>query len=339
MISFICGLVLFAQASSAQPALYIDVEPEVDNILLDEPEDLTLIAKAPQDVSYLWTIEGPGKLEGEVTGPAVIYVPPAQIDEPTTEVTISVTVTDDSGQTASKSVTLILIGAAPPPTPTPTPTPSPTPTPEPRVSPFEREWVHIPAATYSFSEYIKPYLAYLKRNEVVITQAFSIQAGEVTVGAFRQYVNSLDAASREQLGTRWEQALDGTPYDEAQPVENVSWQEASAYADWVAQQTGWEVRLPTTLEWAAACAQYPEHPIVLEAENNQPSTRLQGEVDHLLGNLREWSSDACGNGTYRLLGENYMTDFSSPDVIGQSHCVGADERWSGVGFRLVRREP
>ena len=184
-------------------------------------------------------------------------------------------------------------------------------------------------------------------NPIVIEQPFAIQAGEVTVGEFRSYADSLDEARRAQLGTWWEQDQDGTPYSDDRPVENISWQEAVAYAEWLSKKTGQNFRLPTVQQWAAACVKYgrEERPVLNRADN-QPISTLRGkEIDHLLGNLREWSSDFCRKETdkkgrtysrYRLLGENYMTDPTDSEVIGTGHCAREDEQWAGVGFRLVR---
>jgi hypothetical protein len=196
----------------------------------------------------------------------------------------------------------------------------------------------VPAGTYTMSAYLQRYIRYLDAEAVDIETPFSIQAGEVTVSDFRRYVASLPPAQQDRLGRGWEQSADGTPYPDEQPVEHVSWQDASAYAAWLSQITGWDLRLPTVEQWAAACARYAESRPVLITETNRPLTELQGAIDHLLGNLREWSATACDDGTYRIVGENYMTDNLDPDMIGQGYCIAQDEHWSGVGFRLIKLE-
>lgn len=198
--------------------------------------------------------------------------------------------------------------------------------------------VPVQPGTYALSAYLKRYIQYLAQEAVIIDAPFSVQAGEVTVGEFRRYATDLNEAQREALGTRWERSADGQLYPDEQPVENVSWQHAAAYTNWLSRQTGWDLRLPTLEQWVAACAKYAEHRPVLLTERNQPLTEIQGPIDHLLGNVREWSSTACEDGKYRVLGENYMTSDLEPHVVGEGHCVGDDEQWSGLGFRVVRIE-
>lgn len=313
----------------AQPDIELSIDPDIREILIEQPEEIALIAEAGQEAHYRWSLDGPGELQGELTGPGVIYIPPEELGDVVAEATVSVTVTDDTGQTNTKSVTFTLIGPVPS---TPTSTPSPPP-----ESPLTgQRWLSIAEGTYPFPEYLLVYLRYLKKNVVVIDQRFSIQTAEVTVGEFREYAEGLDDASRRQLGTRWKEDSSGKSYGENRPVENVSWEEANAYTQWLSEQTGWDLRLPTVLQWAAACVKYAETRPALQTTENQPVSKIRGDIDHLLGNLREWSSDACDDRRYRLLGENYMSD---PDVIGKGYCAGANERWSGVGFRLVRIEP
>ncbi len=223
--------------------------------------------------------------------------------------------------------------------PTPTPVITPIPSPIPKFTPNgsdvvsqERQQLRfrsIEADSYQITNFLKRYLQYLDEERIVITQPFSIQAGEVTVGEFRKYVNETNA----NVGARWKEDKNGTPYPAERPVENVSWQEAANYAKWLSRKTKWDLRLPTLRQWAAACVKYAEE---YPNTNGDQPIRLRNEIDHLLGNLREWSAERCKAGSYYLLGENYMTDSTAPNVIGKSNCAKANSRWMGVGVRLVR---
>jgi hypothetical protein len=200
----------------------------------------------------------------------------------------------------------------------------------------------VPAGAYRLNEYLQRYIQYPGLSpSIIIEQPFSIQAGEVTVGEFRRYLESVDREGHARVTSSWNQDRERPAFRHDQPVENISWEEANAYAQWLGQQTGWDVRLPTVRQWAAACVKYAEALPVLQTTANRPVAKIRGDIDHLLGNLREWSADACKSDAeteeqYRLLGENYMTDPNAPEVIGKGHCTGAAERWAGVGFRVVR---
>ncbi len=198
----------------------------------------------------------------------------------------------------------------------------------------------VPAEEYQFSDYLKRYLGYLETDSIKIDKAFEIQAGEVTVAEFRRYVETLDEAGKQTLETRWEKDSEGKLYADNRPVENISWQEAADYAKWLSEKTKWNLQLPTQQQWAAACVKHPDPQPVLGRNDDKPNEplvvfRKGRDIDHLLGNLREWSADSCGDGKYSLLGENYMTDPTDPDAVGQANCA-KDGKWAGVGFRLVK---
>ncbi|MDX1593575.1 MAG: SUMF1/EgtB/PvdO family nonheme iron enzyme [Gammaproteobacteria bacterium] len=81
-----------------------------------------------------------------------------------------------------------------------------------------------------------------RRHEVCVDD-FEIARYEVT---FDEYDRFAAATGREP------------PYDEGwgrgrQPVINVSWEDATAYAQWLSKATGRIYRLPTEAEWEYAC--------------------------------------------------------------------------------------
>jgi len=191
---------------------------------------------------------------------------------------------------------------------------------------------------------------------------FYIQNHEVTVGEFREYVNSLNAAERNELSLYWRQNLDGAPHADERPVDYVSWKQANHYAAWLRQRTGHPWRLPTIAEWITACLVLPaEREPVLSGRSDRPEAAQPKAASpgnpNLLANLREFSCDqrnlrdwgACaptsvtawqpcstfeGPGHY-LLGDNYMTAASD---VGKRHCLVDGEPWPGVGFRLLYAE-
>lgn len=331
LFSLIIGMCLLFVLDSAfaQPVVEVHIEPDLRTLYLDTGiQEILLEARVSNpDVHFTWKLEGPGELLGDLDSPGNIYSLPERIQGDSAQVIITLTVTDQQGYEVTRNLVFQILPLPPSPSPPPTPPPP------------GLHFLPVPEGTYRLNEYLQRYIHYPGvSSSIVIQQPFSIQAGEVTVGEFRQYLESLKDEYPEQMRALRDHDRDDAPFLHDRPLENISWEEANAYAQWLSQQTGWDLRLPTIQQWAAACVKYAEARPVLRTTENQSVSNIRGDIDHLLGNLREWSSDACENGKYRLLGENYMTDFSDPEVIGKGYCAGADERWSGVGFRLVRIE-
>jgi formylglycine-generating enzyme required for sulfatase activity len=82
------------------------------------------------------------------------------------------------------------------------------------------------------------------RHEVLIARAFAAGKYEVTVGQFRQFVKE---TRRDMSGSCWEDKR-YSPSDQ-HPVVCVSWNDAKAYANWLADKTGGPYRLLSEAEW------------------------------------------------------------------------------------------
>lgn len=80
-----------------------------------------------------------------------------------------------------------------------------------------------------------------QQHEVQIAQPFAIGKYEVT---FDEYDSFARATGRKLPQDSWGR--------KDQPVINVSWDDATAYAAWLAEQTGKPYRLPTQAEWEYA---------------------------------------------------------------------------------------
>ncbi|MEN8216704.1 MAG: SUMF1/EgtB/PvdO family nonheme iron enzyme [Pseudomonadota bacterium] len=190
----------------------------------------------------------------------------------------------------------------------------------------------VKAGSYSIPNelisYLHGYQEHLEK-QVVVEKPFLIQRREVTVGEFQLYVEQgLSKAEKQKLDPWWRKSSQ-------EPVRWVSYEMAEGYAKWLGKKNGWDLHLPSISEWIAAVILYEESQPVLE---DKPSTQSRKDVDHLLGNLREWSKNTCttsdGKNGFKTLGDNFMTG-TDPENRGNAYCLpGVPE--AGVGFRLIR---
>lgn len=119
---------------NAQSGVEILIEPDIRTISLENPIEITLMARtARQDDKLLWQLEGPGEIQGKKTDSGIIYVTPSTITGASAEAVVTLTVRAEGEEETQTSVTFTL--KAPEPTPTPEPSPTPTPTPEPIATP------------------------------------------------------------------------------------------------------------------------------------------------------------------------------------------------------------
>lgn len=122
-VIFFSIVVILQQPVSGQPTVKIMTEPP-DTVLRigAEPHQIWIFPRTNEhNVQFEWKTEGPGEFKFEEGGVGGIYNVPEKIQGSKAQVNITVTITNNTGQTATDSVMFTLKAIAPVPTPTPVP--------------------------------------------------------------------------------------------------------------------------------------------------------------------------------------------------------------------------
>ncbi|HMO16367.1 MAG TPA: SUMF1/EgtB/PvdO family nonheme iron enzyme [Pirellulaceae bacterium] len=111
------------------------------------------------------------------------------------------------------------------------------------------------------------HLASFPRHRVRITEPFYMGIHEVTVGQFRQFIDSTGYQTDVERGIKRESPLPVAAFEKSvswdnsghsymtdrHPVTIVSWNDAQAFCKWLSSKENRRVRLPTQAEWEYAC--------------------------------------------------------------------------------------
>ncbi len=153
----------------------------------------------------------------------------------------------------------------PMPTPTPTPTSTPTPTPTPTLTPGEvivREIDEMPMHFVPHGPFLMGAAEddadarqHEKPQHEVILGDFWIDQTEVTIGQYRRCVEA--GACEPPFNVNYRENVYSNPARFNYPMTYISWEESATYCQWVADETGWDVQLPTEAQWEKAASWDP----------------------------------------------------------------------------------
>ncbi|MDZ4796762.1 MAG: SUMF1/EgtB/PvdO family nonheme iron enzyme [Bryobacteraceae bacterium] len=220
-------------------------------------------------------------------------------------------------------------------------------------------WREISAAT-----------VHVEERGSFLVEPFRIAAFPVTASQFRAFVQAADGYSsklwwdglqREDPHPDWERMLTN------HPVTDVSWYDATAFAQWLAARLEMEVRLPDEQEWQLAAQsetidfKYPWGKEWDEGHANTEESHLGGTtavgvfpkgdslqaVSDLAGNVWEWCRNLYADpakikgdsaGSRVLRGGSWLLNqgFARADDRDYYHPLN---RFSNIGFRVVVSSP
>ena len=252
---------------------------------------------------------------------------------------------------------------SPTPTDTPTPTSTPTPTPTPTLAPA----ASLTRPTDNMTIRFVPGGPFLmgtdddpdakkdeKPQHTVILSPFWMDETEVTNDQYRLCVEAgactppakTDAYDDPDLGNY--------------PVVYVKWEQADAYCQWLASETGWDVRLPTEAQWEKAASWDPvagrkyRYPWGDEDPDGERLNYLGSNVGQAMpvgsypqgaspydlldmaGNVWEWVADWY-DGKYYDKTDN-STDPTGPDHGRHKVMRGGSYGYGSLYVRVTRRE-
>jgi formylglycine-generating enzyme required for sulfatase activity len=183
----------------------------------------------------------------------------------------------------------------------------------------ERRWAIGQGAEQEWVDREKP------QHGVAIPEPFAVGKHPVTRGQFARFVEAtahdMSGGCWIWTGDKWEQdptadwCAPGFEQTDDHPVVGVSWEDATAYVEWLGRETGQPYRLLSEAEWEYACRAgtttryaWGDEPPTPEQANfgrNKGGTTAVGAYPpnpwglyDMHGNVMEWVED-CWNDGYR----------------------------------------
>jgi len=179
--------------------------------------------------------------------------------------------------------------------------------------PPEIQWIDIPEGEFQMGDNLNEGRSDERPVHTVYLDAYKISKYEVT---WEQYLYFCEKTGRKKPG-RFES--DTTWGQSNYPVTNVSWYDAQAYCEWLSEQTGNNIHLPTEAQWEKAAREtdqrkYPwgNTPPTCELTNfyqctyakspvgSYPAGASPYGVHDMAGNVFEWCYDRYDSTYYSI---------------------------------------
>lgn len=163
------------------------------------------------------------------------------------------------------------------------------------------------------------------RHQVRIEQPFALARTEITVSQFRKFINATKYATdaekvgeasqydektgriTRQRGITWRNDYLGGRAKTTDPVLYVSWNDATAYADWLSVSTGQRYRLPSEAEFEYA----------LRAGTESSYWWGEGSPQSVVGNLTGEGDRSRSRRTWTKAFNNYRDGYWGPAPVAQ----------------------
>jgi formylglycine-generating enzyme required for sulfatase activity len=162
------------------------------------------------------------------------------------------------------------------------------------------------------------------RHRVRFDTGFALSSTEITVGQFNAFVEATGYVTEaEQIGyasvynersgrlsrrrgVSWRDGYAGSGTSDREPVVHVSWNDATAYANWLAQETGQLYRLPTEAEFEYA----------QRAGSESSYWWGEGPPDLVVENMTGDGDRSPHRGTWDVAFPNYDDGYWGPAPVG-----------------------
>lgn len=226
------------------------------------------------------------------------------------------------------------------------------------------ELVDIPGGTFQMGR-VGATVSELPVHSVSV-KPFAMDKTEVTNAEYAQFISETQRASP----SNWVSSMP-IPGAESLPVTFVSYNDATAFAEWRSKRDGVQYRLPTEEEWEYAARGgdqgniYPwgntwmeDYAVTLQtgaktpkSVGTSPHDKTRWGIMDMMGNVYEWTSTKATyypgspgkvegeqRGHYVMRGASFATALDNPKPISATRrdWVSGDTMASALGFRLVR---